>query len=166
MKFFFEGTFDVSPRENGKLATVSTYPDSNSRSRRPVFVLVAKEIQEVISGGDYSLGMVGENKTPMLFPNPKPDSRILVMGNVPQPGHRSDGFLNISECTGKLIDESCGGGAWGSGSCFLAILEDGQRMVSNRLIVWENKGGELFKTKFGSLSEYELAYKSPDIEFV
>ena len=168
MKFYFEGSFNPNPREEGKLAKVSIFPSTNSRACREIFVLVAKEIPEVISGENYNLGLVGEKKTPMIFPpsNSKEDNRILVMGDIPQPKHRSDGYLDRENSTGQLIDESMGGGAWGAGSCFLAILEDGQRMVSNRLIVWENKGGEMFKTQFNSLSEYELAYESPKVDFI
>lgn len=166
MKFYFEGRFNAEPRQNGKLAKVSITPSTNSRSCREIFTLVANELPEVISGGDYALGMVGEKKTPMLFPTTKQDTRILVMGDIPQPEHRATGSLDRERSNGKLIDESQGGGAWGSGSCFLAILDEGQRMVSNRLIVWQNKGGQLVKTKFESLSEYELAYSKPDVEFV
>lgn len=166
MKFYFEGSFNIKPREEGKLAKVSIYPSTNSRACREIFVLVAKEIPEVISGGNYNLGLVGEKKTPMIFPPSKNDNRILVMGDIPQPKHRSDGYLDREKSTGQLLDESMGGGAWGAGSCFLAILEDGQRMVSNRLIVWENKGGEMFKTQFNSLSEYELAYEEPQVDFI
>lgn len=166
MKFYFEGSFNSNPRKNGKLAKVCISPATNSRKQREIFVLVAKEIPEVVSGGNYNVGMVGKNKTPMIFPPSKPDDRILVMGNIPQPEHRSDGYLDYEKSTGQLIDESMGGGAWGAGSCFLAILEKGQRMVSNKLIVWENKDGELFKTQFNSLSEYELAYETPQVDFI
>lgn len=169
MKFYFEGEFNSKPRENGRLAKVSINPYTQNHSRREVFVLVAKEINTVENGGDYALAMVGERKTPMIFPlaaSKSKDKRILVMGSIPQPKHRHDGYLDHDRSNGKLLDESRGGGAWGAGSCFLAILEEGQRMVSNRLIVWENVGGELKKTYFDSTSEYELQYSKPDIEFI
>lgn len=158
MKFYFEGSFNASPRKKGKLAKVGITPDTNSRACREIFVIVAKEISEVISGDNYNFGFVGKKKTPMIFPATKQDNRILVMGNIPQPRHRQEGYLDREKSTGHLIDESQGGGAWGSGSCFLAILNEGERMVSNKLIVWSNVGGELKKEKFQSLAEYELRY--------
>lgn len=165
MRFYFEGNYVAA--ENGKLAKINIFPSSNSRTCREIFVLIAKEIKDVVNTGDeVSFGLIGEKKTPMIFPLKTKDSRILVMGNIPQPKHRSDGYLDTSKCTGKILDESRGGGAWGAGSCFLAILEEGQRIVSNRLIVWENKCGELIKSRYDSEAEYELKYESPDIELI
>jgi len=165
MKFYFEGSFQIG--ENGKLSKVAIQPSSNSRTHREIFVLVAKELNEIKSGESYNFGLVGEKKTPMIFPaDKKTDNRILLMGNIPQPNHRSDGYLDNEKCTCKILDESQGGGAWGAGSCFLAILDDGQRVVSNKMIVWENKNGELHKTKFESLAEYELQYNRPTVEFI
>ena len=167
MNFYFQGSYNPEPRKEGKLAKVSIYPSSNSRTAREIFVLVAKEIENVESGKSYSFGLVGEKKTPMIFPdNQKTDKRILVMGEVPQPKHRACGYLDTEKTTANIIDESCGGGAWGAGSCFLAIIEVGQRAVSNKLIVWENVDGELVKKRFESLAEYELAYNTPQIEFI
>jgi hypothetical protein len=164
MKFYFEG--DFLSGENGKLSKVSIRPTSNSSTRREIFVLVAKELGGIESGENYDFGLVGEKKTPMIFPSKKKDERILLMGCVPQPRHRSHGYLDIEKCTAKILDESQGGGAWGSGSCFLSIIEEGQRVVSNSLIVWENKNGTLLKTKFQSLAEYELKYHEPKIELI
>lgn len=164
MKFYFEGSFEQG--KDGRLASVGITPSTNSRACRRIFVLVAKEVGEPVSGGEYSLGFVGEKKTPMLFPKKGNDNRILAMGDIPQPKHRSDGFVWSEKTTAKVLDESQGGGAWGAGSCFLALLEDGQRVVSNRLIVWENKGGELVKRKFDSIAEYDLEFGSPDVEML
>lgn len=165
MKFYFEGSF--SQGENGKLSKVAIQPSSNSRTHREIFVLVAKELPEVKSGESYNFGLVGEKKTPMIFPaDKKTDSRILVMGDIPQPKHRSDGYIDKEKTTAKVLDESQGGGAWGAGSCFLAILEVGQYVVSNKLIVWENVNGQLVKTRFESLAEFELQYNKPDVEII
>lgn len=159
MKFYYEGSFEKG--QNGKLDKVSITPSTNSRACREIFVLVAREITEPPkSAQDYEFGLVGEKKTPMVFPQKKEDNRILLMGSIPQPKHRQYGYLDEEKSTAKIIDESQGGGAWGAGSCFLAILENGQRVVSNKLIVWENKNGILEKKKFDSLAEYELEYNS------
>ncbi len=60
----------------------------------------------------------------------------------------------------------CGGGAWGSGAAFLAILKQGDKVVSNDLEVWENVGGELKNSHHKTLAEYELKYGSPNIEIL
>lgn len=169
MKFFFEGDFTPTT-EAGKLSKVSIFPSTQSRACREIFVLVAKELGEVANGDTISFGLVGAKKTPMAFPmqkQAKADNRILLMGNIPQPKHRHDGFLDEARSTGKLLDQSCGGGAWGAGACFLAILELGQHMVSNYLIVWHNQDGELVKTTYDSLAEYELVYNTDlDVEMM
>lgn len=166
MKFFFEGSYVTA--EKGKLAKVNIFPSSNSRNCREIFVLISTEIKVVVkSGDDVSFGIIGEKKTPIIFlNNNKPDNRILVMGDIPQPKHRANGYIEESKCTGRIIAESRGGGAWGAGSCFLALLNDGERIVSNKLIVWENINGNLVKIKYDSEGEYELKYGNPDIEIV
>jgi len=168
MKFYFEGHFDIDPRQVNKLAKVSIKPSTNSRTCREIFVLVANEIETVVSGEDYNFALVGDKKTPMLFSATKTnaDKRIVVMGNIPQPKHRSDGAVDNELTTAKILNESQGSGAWGAGSCFLSILENGQRVVSNRLIVWENKNGELIKTQYNSKTEYDIKYSNPIIEFI
>lgn len=166
MKFFFEGDFTPTT-EAGKLSKVSIFPSTQSRACREIFVLVAKELNEVKTGDSISFGLVGQKKTPMAFPavkQAKKDNRILLMGNIPQPKHRCDGYLDENRSTGKLLDQSCGGGAWGAGACFLAILEPGQHMVSNYRIVWHNENGELVKTVYDSLAEYELVYNAADLD--
>jgi hypothetical protein len=125
--------------------------------------LVASQLAEVKSGNNYNVGITSSKKHYILFPAGKQsDDRIMVMGNIPQPKHRQSGYIDTTRTNGGVIDESQGGGAWGSGSCFLALLSPGERVVSNKLIVWENKGGVLFKTKFDSLVEYELHYNPTD----
>lgn len=169
MRFYFEGSFNKEKRKEGKLASVGITPDTNSRRGNRIFVLVANEINEPLSGEQYSIGLVGENKTPMIFPA-KPhdikDKRILVMGDMPQPGHREDNYLDNERSTGKVIRESEGGGAWGSGAVFIAILNERERVVSSNLEVWENQNGELYKTKFDTLTEYQIQYEKPDVELI
>jgi hypothetical protein len=179
MKFYFEGSYNEQPKKEGKLAKVSAFPPTQNSSCREICVLVAKEIESVESGLEVNLGMVGkgEKKTPMIFPHtPKnvqeADKRILVMGIVPQPKHRQDGRLYLErdgdakKTNGHLLDVSNGGGAWGSGCAFLAVLKPNERVVSNRFIVWENVDGDLKKSKFDSLCEYLLFYEKPEINFI
>ena len=166
MKVYFDN-FDSAPRQYDKLAKITVSPDTTSSMGRELFVLVANEILEPISGNTYCLGMVGTRKTPMLFPdNGKPDSRILVVGEVPKPCHRGVGYLLEELTTAEIIQLSAGGGAWGSGCCFIALICDGQKIVSNALTDWENRSGSLVKTKFDNMTEFELAYDKPNIEFI
>lgn len=173
MKFYFpKGSLDLSPRQNGKLATITLYPETQSRSGDPIKILVAKEIEDPTSGQQYDLGMVGKEKSmPMLYPARKSDNRILLLAEVGQPKHRHDGRVDKEETTAKLLKYSCGGGAWGSGCAFLALLDQGQKVVSSghsRPMVWENKGGELVFTQYDSQAEYDLVYKQTEdeIEFI
>lgn len=173
MKFYFpKGALDLNPRQDGKLATITIEPETQSNAKDPVKILIAKEIEEPTSGQQYDLGMVGKEKNmPMLFPIRKPDTRILLLAQVGQPAHRKEGRVDQKETTAKLIKYSCGGGAWGSGCAFLAVLEEGQKVVSSghsRPMVWENKAGELVFTQYDSQAEYDLVYKTTDdeIEFI
>ena len=173
MKVYFNGTLDTSQKSEGKLAKISISPETNSRSGNPITILVANELTNVVSGGDYALGMVGKEgklKMPMLFPlkqGAKKDDRILVLGEIPQPAHRKNGFIDTELTTPNVVlKSSSGGGAWGSGSVFLALLTTDTKIVSNRLKVWQNKNGVLVETKFASRAEYDLAFNEANIELI
>jgi hypothetical protein len=170
MRFYFEGDYDNSQVEDGKKAKISARPYTSNKQQRELFVLVANEIATPQSGINYKVALVGLQKTPMIFP-PKDidfeDTRILVMGRIASPGHRKDGYIHDGYTTGQILNVSRGGGAFGAGSVFIALMKDGQKVVSNMLEVWYNDGGTLKQTTFESQAQYDLAYGiNTQIEFL
>lgn len=152
----------------GKLDAIVVSPPSNGPKVKTGIVLISRELspwpEKMEYPVDVDLGLVGEKKTPMIFPaTNKADKRILLLADIPQPGHRRDGTRYAEKCTGRFIHYSEGYGAWGSGACFIAILNPGERIVSNKFIVWENQDGVLVCSDMNQ-AEYELAYESAQIE--
>lgn len=168
MKFYFEG--QVVPDVGVGLPRVSIRPETNNSQNRELFILIDKNIdpKEIKQGDNFGFGLVGDKKTPMIFPPSQKDledKKILIMGNIPQPGHRKFGGVNTEKTDARMIDVSYGGGAWGAGCVFIALLAPGQKVVSTKFHVWENIGGNLFKVKLNQ-TEFELRYEKPEIEML
>jgi hypothetical protein len=89
----------------------------------------------------------------MLFPERKQDNRHLVIAGFPRPGHRRGADINKEETTATILDQSHGYGAWGSGVAFIAIIGEGQRIVSNTYRVIWVEDGEVRDERF-AVAEY------------
>lgn len=170
MKFYFETTVDYSPREEGKKAVISVLPESNGPKIKPVFLLIADELTELTSGQEVRLGMIGEKETAMVFPSTTPDNRVLLLADAPQPGHRKTGSIRNELTDAKILQHQSGYGAWGSGAVFLALLNPGQKVVTNRsggYKVYWNEAGELKQKWYSTSGEYDLDWnQNAEIEFV
>lgn len=176
MKFYYDEdavTITDGDPLDGSLTKLGVKPYTNSKQGDEISILISKAvaIKTVENGGKYSLGKVAGGNTCILYPlrvEDKDDPRILVMGVIDSPGHRQDGRVDSELSTVSPIYESCGGGAFGSGACFVAILSPGDRIVSREMEVWENDNmsGTLVKRKFHSMSEYNLFYGVADIEWI
>jgi hypothetical protein len=100
------------------------------------------------------VGKVGkERELLMLFPERKQDNRHLVIAGFPRPGHRRGADINETETTATILDQSHGYGAWGSGVAFIAIIGEGQRIVSNTYRVIWVEDGEVRDERF-AVAEY------------
>lgn len=169
MKFYFSEKPNFQPREQGKLATIEAWPDSEGPKISPIRVLIAGEIEALESGENVAFGFVGEKKTAMVFPPRQTDlddKRVLVLGRQDRPGHRRTGSINTHLTSGSILKVSQGYGAWGSGEVFLVILEPGQIAATNTYNVYENQNGNLFTHSFATKAEFELHYGSPEIEMI
>jgi hypothetical protein len=110
-----------------------------------------------------------ERKLLMLFPEKRQqDDRHLVIADFPRPGHRRGADINKEETTAIILDQSHGHGAWGSGVAFIAVLEEGQRIVSNTYrVVWV-EDGEVRDERFTQAEyiEYFKGIKDDDVELI
>jgi len=74
------------------------------------------------------------------------DKRAIIIDEFSRFAHRVDTRIDKTFTTAKVVDVTCGYGAWGSGTAFMAILEPGQRLVSDdstaTVLSWD---GEIIK---------------------
>jgi hypothetical protein len=130
-----------SLKEGVKGYSVEITPDTNGPKTRSLRVALSREF-----GGEIpqraDVGKVGAKKDLlMLFPEKRQDARHLVIGEFPRPGHRRGADINKEETTATILDQSHGYGSWGSGVAFIAIIGEGQRVVSNTYrVVWVEDG--------------------------
>jgi hypothetical protein len=128
-------------------------PDTNGPKTRSLRVALSREFGgEVPERAD--VGKVGKDrKLLMLFPERKQDDRHLVIAGFPRPGHRRCADINETETTATILDQSHGYGAFGSGVAFIAIIGEGQRIVSNTYRVIWVEDGEVRDERF-AVAEY------------
>jgi hypothetical protein len=157
-----------SLEEGAKGHSIEITPDTNGPKTRSLRVALSREFGgEVPERAD--VGKVGkERNLLMLFPERKQDNRHLVIAGFPRPGHRRGADINKEETTATILDQSHGYGAWGSGVAFIAVLEEGQRIVSNTYrVVWV-EDGEVRDERFTQAEyiEYFKGIKDDDVELV
>jgi hypothetical protein len=128
--------------EGAKGYSIEITPDTNGPKTRRLRVALSREFGgEVPDRAD--VGKVGAKKDLlMLFPEKRQqDDRHLVIAGFPRPGHRRCADINEEETTATILDQSHGYGAFGSGVAFIAIIGEGQRIVSNTYrVVWVEDG--------------------------
>jgi hypothetical protein len=139
--------------EGAKGHAIVITPDTNGPKTRSLRVALSREFGgEVPERAD--VGKVGAKKDLlMLFPERKQDNRHLVIAGFPRPGHRRGADINKEETTATILDQSYGYGAWGSGVAFIAIIGEGQRIVSNTYRVIWVEDGEVRDERF-AVAEY------------
>lgn len=121
--------------ENKKGHSIENRPDTNGPKVRTLRVAIAREFGGEMPERARVVRLKrkdGRDGILMMFPEDRPDSRHFVIGGFVHWKHRSGVGINADDSTGKILEESHGYGAWGSGVAFFAILEDGQRIVSTR----------------------------------
>jgi hypothetical protein len=157
-----------SLEEGVKGYSVEITPDTNGPKTRRLRVALSREFGgEVPERAD--VGKVGKDrKLLMLFPERKQDDRHLVIAGFPRPGHRRCADINKEETTATILDQSHGYGAWGSGVAFIAVLEEGQRIVSNTYRVIWVEDGEVRDERFAVAEyiEYFKGIKDDDVELI
>lgn len=153
-------------REGAKGWSIENYPDSCSPKFRTLRVAISRELgSEVPERAD--IGMVGEKKDLiMLFPERREDGRFLLIAGFDRPKHRGFGSINKNETTARILDTSTGSGAWGAGTAFIAILDEGQRIVSEALEVWWVEEGELLHGNFNGAEYIEYFEGANDVDFI
>lgn len=148
MKVYFNADF-VQDSGYPKLRLT---PPTNNSSCRAIYMFVDKSVGEPVSGANYRFGLI--NGIPAIGGHSDKESQnIVVMDTIAQGGHRVDSRYDVDYTNAKIISESKGGGAFGSGQVFIAILKPGERVVSTSGFLWENRDGNLFTTKFPNNSE-------------
>jgi hypothetical protein len=127
--------------EGAKGHSIVITPDTNGPKTRTLRVALSREF-----GGKIpqraDVGKVGKDRNLlMLFPERKQDNRHLVIGEFPRPGHRRGADINKEETTATILDQSHGYGAWGSGVAFIAVIGEGERVVSTSYrVIWVEDG--------------------------
>jgi hypothetical protein len=157
-----------SLEEGAKGHSIVITPDTNGPKTRSLRVALSREFGgEVPERAD--VGKVGKDrKLLMLFPERKKDNRHLVIAGFPRPGHRRCADINEEETTATILDQSHGYGAFGSGVAFIAVLEEGQRIVSNTYRVIWVEDGEVRDERFAVAEyiEYFHGITDDDVELV
>jgi hypothetical protein len=152
--------------EGAKGHAIVITPDTNGPKTRSLRVALSREFGgEVPERAD--VGKVGAKKDLlMLFPERKQDDRHLVIAGFPRPGHRRGADINKEETTATILDQSHGYGAWGSGVAFIAIIGEGQRIVSNTYRVIWVEDGEVRDERFSQAEyiEYFHGITDDDVE--
>jgi hypothetical protein len=155
--------------EGAKGHAIVITPDTNGPKTRSLRVALSREFGgEVPERAD--VGKVGAKKDLlMLFPEKRQqDDRHLVIAGFPRPGHRRGADINKEETTATILDQSHGYGAFGSGVAFIAVLEEGQRVVSNTYRVIWAEDGEVRNERFTQAEyiEYFKGIKDDDVELI
>jgi len=155
-----------SIREGSKGWLIEILPDTNGPKTRSLRVALSRELNgEIPERAD--VGKVGQDKKMlMLFPEKRKDDRHLVIGGFKRPRHRRFASVKEDESTGQILDQSSGYGAWGAGVAFIAILEEGQRIVSSNFRVIWIENGEAKEGQFEKAEYLEWVGKLDNVEIL
>lgn len=150
MKIYSEGFIE----EGAKGHLIKIRPDSNGPKIRTLAIGLSRDFRGVLPDR-ATIARIGEGKRfLMLFPEKveDEDERYLVIAGFDRPGHRRSCSLHRERTTATILDSEEGYGAWGSGVAFIAILKEGEMIVSTSLQCIWMKDGEIKKAK---MSEQE-----------